>query len=67
MQQIKLFKSVDSEMPEIEKEINDWIRKSGVRVLSITGNITAQPAPSGGAMNSFGSSDVLIVVMYEQE
>ncbi len=42
MQQVKIFKSVDTEIPEMERQINRWMRKSGARVLSITGNLASQ-------------------------
>lgn len=67
MQQIKLFKGVDSELPELEKQINRWIRKTGVRVLSISGNLTGAPGASTGPMNSFAAGDVLIIVHVETE
>ena len=65
MQQVKIFKSVDTELSEMERQINRWMRKSGARVLSITGNLASQPAPSAGAMNSFAASDILVIVFYE--
>ncbi|MEM9827838.1 MAG: hypothetical protein AAF958_14700 [Planctomycetota bacterium] len=66
LQQIKIFKSVDTEIPELEKQINRWIRKTGVRVLSINGNLTSQPTASGqGSMNSFAAGDVLVIVHFE--
>jgi hypothetical protein len=64
MQQIKIFKSVDTEIPEMERQINRWMRKSGARVLSITGNITSQGGGSSG-MNSFAAGDVMVMVLYE--
>lgn len=63
MQQIKIFKSIESERAELEKEINRWIRKSGARVLSVTGNISS--GQSGGPMSSFSSSDILITLLVE--
>ena len=54
MQQIKIFKSVDTELPEMEKQINRWMRKSGARVLSITGNLASQLNEGGGPL-SFAS------------
>lgn len=69
MQQVKIFKSVDTEIPEMERQINRWMRKSGARVLSITGNITSQNATSsggaGGGLNSFAAGDVLLIVLYD--
>jgi hypothetical protein len=66
MQQVKIFKSVDTEIPEMERQINRWMRKSGARVLSINGNITSQSNQgSSGGLNSFAAGDVMIMVLYE--
>ncbi|TWU51329.1 hypothetical protein [Rubripirellula reticaptiva] len=65
MQQVKLFKSVDTELPEMERQINRWMRKSGARVISISGNLAPQSGSSGGPLNSFSAGDVLIIVHYE--
>ncbi len=64
MQQVKVFKGIDAEIPEMERQINRWMRKSGAKVISITGNLTAQSG-GGGPMNSFAGGDVLLVVLYE--
>ena len=64
MQQIKLFKSVDSEIPDMERQINRWMRKSGAKVISVTGNLASQSG-GGGPMNSFAGGDVLVIVLYE--
>lgn len=64
MQQVKVFKSVDTEIPELERQINRWMRKSGAKVISITGNLTSQSG-GGGPMNSFAGGDVLLIVLYE--
>ncbi|MCG8649900.1 MAG: hypothetical protein MI861_08705 [Pirellulales bacterium] len=65
MQQIKIFKGVDSEIPELERQINRWIRKSGARVLSITGNIASQNSGAGAGLNSFAASDILVIVHFD--
>ncbi len=66
MQKVKLFKSIESELLNMEKEINDWIKSSGARVISVTGNIAPQSGSGAGApLGSFSASDVLIVIMYE--
>ena len=65
MQQVKIFKSVDTELEDMESQINRWIRKSGARVLSITGNLSSQPGASQGPLDSFAASDVLVIVLYE--
>jgi len=48
MQKVKLFKSIESELLNMEKEINDWIKTSGARVISVTGNIAPQTGGSSG-------------------
>ena len=70
MQQVKIFKGIESEVTSLESEINGWIQSSGARVLSITGNIAPQTkddtsdAPSLGH-SPYAPSDVLVVVLYE--
>lgn len=67
MQQVKLFKSIESELATLEAEVNAWIQDSGAKIVSITGNIAPQSgaSSSGGGMGSFSASDVLMVVVYE--
>ena len=67
MLQVKLFKSVEAEVLELEKEINNWIRENGIRVVSIQGNIAPQTLSDSkaGTSGRFSSSDVLIVITYE--
>jgi len=65
MQQVKIFKSVDTELAELEQQINRWMRKSGAKVVSITGNLAPSPHSSSGPLNTFAASDVLLVVLYE--
>ena len=62
MQQVKIFKSVDTELPEMERQINRWMRKSGARVLSITGNLDSQAGDASSRMNSFAASDIMLIV-----
>lgn len=70
MQQVKLFKGIESEVKAMEDEINAWIRKSRAQVISITGNISPQSRRSESDANALGTggfapSDVLLVVLYE--
>lgn len=71
MQQLKLFKGLESEISGLESEVNAWIRDSGARVLSVTGNIAPQsesPDKKGGGLGSgFAPSDIVLVVLYETE
>ncbi len=70
MQQIKIFKGLESEIGTLEKEANDWIRQSGARVVSITGNIAPQSQPAsskagGLSQGTYPPSDVVLIVLYE--
>ena len=63
MQKVRLFKSVENELWSLEQEINRWLEESGVKIVSITGNIA--PQTGGASHDTFSASDVLIVVLYE--
>lgn len=69
MQQIKIFKQIESEIIELEHEVNQWLIESGAKVINIFGNIAPQTpgeSPSRGLSGSaFAPSDVMIVVLYE--
>ena len=67
MQQVKIFKGVDTEISDIEKQINRFLRKTGVTVLSITGNLAAQPGSANGPMNSFAGSDVMVIILFDYD
>jgi hypothetical protein len=64
VQQVKIFKSVDNELGDMEVQINRWVAENKVRILSIHGNIAPQ-AGKHGLQGSFSSSDVLVIVLYE--
>ena len=66
MQQVKIFKSIESELLTLEQEINEWVSQSGVKIVSITGNIAAQSASTGSLGDTFSGSDVLLFVLYEK-
>ena len=66
MQQVKIFKSIESEIPTLEEEINQWLSESGDKVISITGNIAAQSTNGGSIGGSFSGSDVIMFVLYEK-
>jgi len=65
MQQVKIFKSIESELSSLEDQINTWMAEQNITVTNIFGNIAPQ-SPSGPGMGSFSSSDVLVVVLYEK-
>jgi hypothetical protein len=63
MRQLKIFKTIESELWNVEKEINSWAQESGAQIVSVTGNIA--PQTGGPASHGFASSDILIIVLYE--
>ncbi len=73
MQQVKLFKGIESEVDVLEKEINKWISTSGVKVIQIASNIAPQSIlpnttgtlTTGGSSQRFAPSDLFISVLYE--
>jgi hypothetical protein len=71
MQQIKIFKGVESETGALEAEVNRWLAESNARVINMFGNIAPQSqstAQSGTLSTSvFAASDVFLVILYEKE
>lgn len=68
MQQVKIFKSIESELDQMETEVNRWIvrlNKKGGKVVKIEGNIAPQSGSGTGPMNSFSASDILLIVLFE--
>ena len=70
MQQVKIFKTIEAEVSELEAEVNAWIQETGAKILSISGNIAPQSGAGEGKVTALGgsqfaSSDVLLVVLYE--
>ena len=67
MLQVKIFKSVEAEVSELEKEVNNWIRENAIRFVSIQGNITPQTIsdPKLVTKGRFAPCDVLLMVTYE--
>jgi hypothetical protein len=68
MQQIKLFKGTENDVDGLEKEVNAWIRSSGVKVLSVMGNIAPQSEggdATGLGKSGFPPSDVILIVLYD--
>lgn len=65
MQQVKIFKSIESEIPALEEEINQWLADTGAKVINITGNIAAQSAQGASLGGSFSASDVILFLLYE--
>ena len=65
MRQVKIFKSIESELWSLEEEINTWIKEHGAKVVSVTGNIAPQSGGGGVGQGTFSASDVLVIVTYE--
>lgn len=63
MQQVKIFKSVDTELGDLESQINNWIAESKAKIISIHGNISPQ-AGKHGLQGSFSAADVFVIVLY---
>ena len=70
MQQIKIFKSIESNVSDLERDINAWLKESGARVVNVFGNIAPQtisdPEKARGS-RGFSASDVLIALLYETD
>ncbi len=69
MQQIRIFKSIETDVSSLESEINSWLQKSGVKVINIFGNIAPQTVnadSSATGSRAFSPSDVFMVVVYEK-
>jgi hypothetical protein len=70
MQQIKIFKGLESELPAVEKEVNDWLAETKAKVVQMFGNLSPQSVPleqktPGLHRGAYAPSDILIVVVYE--
>jgi hypothetical protein len=76
VQQIKIFKGVEHELANMERDINAWLKSSKAKVTQVFGNIAPQTLQSigtqpqllgaeRGAAKSFGASDILVVMVYE--
>jgi len=78
MLQIKTFIGREDTPSELDNDVNTWIAESGVKVVSITGNIAPQSilphkdAGAGGQLGAgastrrFAPSDLMVLVTYEK-
>ena len=64
MQQVKIFKSIESEITTLEEDINACIKEDGAKNLQISGNIAPQTEAAPG-MGSFSSYVILITILYD--
>ncbi|MBL9031517.1 MAG: hypothetical protein JNM80_07390 [Phycisphaerae bacterium] len=76
MQQIKIFAGQEDRISALERDINDWLKQSGARVIQTFGNIAPQALMKGteaakpslsesSTGRRFAPSDILICVVYE--
>ena len=71
MHQIKIFKSLESELTSLENDVNCWLAETGGRIVHMFGNIAQQSTtlngkPIGLSQSDFIPSDVLLVVVYDK-
>ena len=71
MQQIKLFKGIESELPRLEQQINTWLKDSGARVVQMFGNLAPQSlisdSPAGPSLSPYAASDMVVGILYEKD
>jgi len=71
MQRVKFFKGTESDLVELEQEINDWLASNDVQVLNIFGNMSPQTDSAvkskGLTGSAFPPSDLFLVVVYETD
>ena len=67
MQQIRIFKSIESEVSDLEREVNGWLQESDIKVINIFGNIAPQTVMNdvSSTGRAFSPSDVFMVILYE--
>lgn len=63
MRQVKIFKSIESELAALEQEINTWIQQHAAEIVSVTGNLSPQSGSTHG--RGFSASDILVLIVYE--
>ncbi len=69
MQQVKLFKSVESNVSALEEEINGWLMSNNVQIVSIVGNIAPQSVAgkdTAASIKGFAPSDLFVMLLYER-
>ncbi len=71
MHQIKIFKGLENELPELETAVNEWLRNTAAVIVNVFGNISPQSGSGdakqhGLTRSEFPPSDVMLVVVYEQ-
>jgi hypothetical protein len=68
--QVKIFKGLETELPALETQINDWLAANAIRVINIIGNMAPQSPPpektEGIRMSPWPPSDVIVIVHYDK-
>jgi len=50
----------------MEAEMNEWLSENGAKVIQMSANIAPQSTSAANlGSNSFSSSDVMVVIVYE--
>lgn len=69
MQQVRLFKSVETEIREFEREVNGWmadVQQKGGTIIDVKGGIAPQTVSGERKSTSgFSPSDLFLFVIYE--
>lgn len=70
MHQIKLFVGIESDIRQLESDINGWLKETNAEVVNMFGNIAPQTtgaeAPrSTESLRRFQPSDLFVAVVYE--
>ena len=67
MHQVKFFKGIETEITDLQDQVNDWLSSEGIKVVNIFGNIAPQTIRAGaGGERQFPPSDLFIAVVYER-
>ena len=71
MHQVKLFKGLETDLPGLEKQMNDWLAASGAHVVNMFGNLApqkdeTQPDASGVAHSLYLPANIFLAVLYEK-
>ena len=75
MQQVRLFTGSEDQVGTMERSVNDWLRTSNARVISVFGNMSPQsvmPIGEGkttlsheGGSRRFAPSDIFRCIVYD--
>jgi hypothetical protein len=70
MHQIKIFRGIESQLPQLETQVNEWIASHNVKILNIFGNVAPQSLSPDSknvlSEGAFAPSDVVLIVHYDK-